>query len=652
MPGINSTVVPLQLMGMGDATARRTGSVATSPGATTSLLGGPAPKPVARNASFGQILAGKRHNLATSSPAPTAHRNSAPTASPAAALASRSPTMGPAATTRPLNRMSAAMAAPIGLASTPPAAHPFDRASTANVASPAPALGTKPPLGTIAPPTLSSGALALNQYPRPADDDGRGIHWVPTVAQSKATVDRFVKEADELGVRWVTFLNNGAQVGDNDYLVQELGKRGIMPVMRVFTPNGSTIDGDLGAMVRHYVAKGVPYFQLYNEPNLPDENNGREPNVDRYLDKWTSAARTVVDNGGLPGFGALAPGAQYDDLKFLRESVHGLKQRGQTNLLDRSWLSIHNYMFNRPADYNADSNGFLNFRAYDQILKEELGRSLPMIGTEGGAMVGWNQDPGFPKVDRNRQAEMIQDAFKYMGQKREPYNMAYSVWNIANKEGGAFDPSFEKGALFTGDGPSPAVAAIKALGMPAASAAVAGIQAVQGLWGALAPRSDGSAPAPSLGDRTLATAQKFLGSNYVWGGHSPAGFDCTGFTWYVNQQVGLRIPQHDLQGQMNSGPRVQKSELKAGDLVFFQNTYRAGLSHVGIATGDGRFIHAASERQGVTTSRLDDAYWAQRYVGATRPVSTINPQVKPGGLGGHAPRVKPGGLVGHAPQVQ
>ncbi|HEV8633432.1 MAG TPA: LysM peptidoglycan-binding domain-containing protein [Chloroflexota bacterium] len=115
-------------------------------------------------------------------------------------------------------------------------------------------------------------------------------------------------------------------------------------------------------------------------------------------------------------------------------------------------------------------------------------------------------------------------------------------------------------------------------------------------------------------------ASRFLGYAYVWGGHSPRiGFDCTGFTWYVFGQAGKRLPNHDLWGQMQSGPRVGRDNLQAGDLVFFANTYMPGLSHVGIYIGGNRFIHAGSERTGVTVTSLSDGYWAPRYYGATRP---------------------------------
>ncbi len=141
------------------------------------------------------------------------------------------------------------------------------------------------------------------------------------------------------------------------------------------------------------------------------------------------------------------------------------------------------------------------------------------------------------------------------------------------------------------------------------------------------PASASAPPAPERtvggtgkGAQIVAVASRFAGYAYTWGGHSPAtGFDCTGFTWYVYGQVGLAIPLHDLWGQLGAGPRIGQSELLPGDLVFFENTYKPGLSHAGIYVGNRTFIHAASERLGVRYDSLDDAYWGPRYFGASRP---------------------------------
>ncbi len=127
------------------------------------------------------------------------------------------------------------------------------------------------------------------------------------------------------------------------------------------------------------------------------------------------------------------------------------------------------------------------------------------------------------------------------------------------------------------------------------------------------------APAGDIGARIAAIAQKYLGYRYVWGGSSPSGFDCSGFTWYVYKEAGISIPNHDLGGQLNAGPRIGRDQLQPGDLVFFQNTYKAGLSHSGIYLGGGRFINAETEAVGVQIRSLSDPYWSARFVGGSRP---------------------------------
>jgi len=132
-----------------------------------------------------------------------------------------------------------------------------------------------------------------------------------------------------------------------------------------------------------------------------------------------------------------------------------------------------------------------------------------------------------------------------------------------------------------------------------------------------------AAPAPvsgATGDRIAAIAQQYLGYRYVWGGTSPAGgFDCSGFTWYVYKQAGIGVPRAPLGSQLNSGPRVSRDQLLPGDLLFWQNTYVAGISHTGIYLGGGRFINAESESVGVQIRSLNDPYWSARFLGASRP---------------------------------
>jgi cell wall-associated NlpC family hydrolase len=120
--------------------------------------------------------------------------------------------------------------------------------------------------------------------------------------------------------------------------------------------------------------------------------------------------------------------------------------------------------------------------------------------------------------------------------------------------------------------------------------------------------------ANSVGAAIVNEGLRYVGLPYVWGGTTPAGFDCSGFTWYVlNNILGGGAVSRSLDVQAVSGYYVAQSDLQPGDLVFFQNTYTWGLSHVGIYIGGGQFVHAGSERTGVLISDLQDSYWGPRY---------------------------------------
>lgn len=113
--------------------------------------------------------------------------------------------------------------------------------------------------------------------------------------------------------------------------------------------------------------------------------------------------------------------------------------------------------------------------------------------------------------------------------------------------------------------------------------------------------------------RVIQEALRYQGVPYSFGGTSPSGFDCSGFTKYVFARVGVSLPRM-ADSQYYDYPAV--AELQPGDLVFFE-TYEPGPSHVGIYVGNRQFINASSSR-GVVVDSLDSGYWSARYIGARR----------------------------------
>lgn len=126
------------------------------------------------------------------------------------------------------------------------------------------------------------------------------------------------------------------------------------------------------------------------------------------------------------------------------------------------------------------------------------------------------------------------------------------------------------------------------------------------------PSSPGSLPQSSTD--VVPQAKLLLGTPYVWGGTTPAGFDCSGFIYYVHKQAGQTLKRYSSEGYYSRSYYVDSP--KPGDLVFFENTYKKGISHLGIYLGDHQFIHAGDN--GVEVTSLSDSYWSSKFDGFKR----------------------------------
>ena len=118
----------------------------------------------------------------------------------------------------------------------------------------------------------------------------------------------------------------------------------------------------------------------------------------------------------------------------------------------------------------------------------------------------------------------------------------------------------------------------------------------------------------TTGSAVVEKAKQYLGYKYIYGGTTPSGFDCSGFTLYIYKQFGITL-NRTAAAQYSNGVAVSRDNLQLGDLIMFG---KSGINHVGIYMGGGRIIHAANPSRGVTTDTINSGYYNTNYVGARR----------------------------------
>ncbi len=281
--------------------------------------------------------------------------------------------------------------------------------------------------------------LPLSSFPRPADDNGRGLHWFPTTRQTRAVVDRFVPELTAMKIRWLVILQgmNDWDLIANDYLIDRLNAEGIRTVMRIDRRIGAMDGKRLGWIIARYRERGVRYFQVFNEPNANEEWSTDAPHTpEQFATYWIQAAEVIAANGGLPGFAPMSPQSDDSDLVFFQAALEELKRLGRYDLVNMMWVSVHNY-----GDFdirNPTDGGFFRYRSYDAIVRKVFGGSVPIIITEGGM------------GDAESLANIIAPLYRFVANAREAYLLAFVPWLIGNTVGGGDDPRWETAAWFTG----------------------------------------------------------------------------------------------------------------------------------------------------------------------------------------------------------
>lgn len=128
--------------------------------------------------------------------------------------------------------------------------------------------------------------------------------------------------------------------------------------------------------------------------------------------------------------------------------------------------------------------------------------------------------------------------------------------------------------------------------------------------GQAAPSEAVKKDVPPVGvEALISEAKALIGTPYVWGGSTSKGFDCSGYIYYVFNQIGEKITRTSAEGYFNRSYYVDKPQ--PGDLVFFENTYKKGISHIGIYLGNNEFIHAGDKA--VEISNLNNSYYQKHF---------------------------------------
>lgn len=363
--------------------------------------------------------------------------------------------------------------------------------------------------------------MDLRDYPRPKNDTGIGVHWsagyAAAVGMGKIR-DFWLPELIAMGVKWVKIANHDGALS----FVELLLKNDIMPIVRIYRPqpNPGVLDEKELAAVRNLVAAGVRYIEFNNEPDLGVEWQGRQvpPNALQIVAQNAIIDMEAILNlGGYPAIPALAPGTKWD-------LVGEICRLGRRDLFGEPvWQAVHNYSLNHPLDYPYDPGNqhgapytaefykrladekwdgdawqgwslervnaerrrnanpgatafddpacWRSYERYDKLIRDQIGRSLPVLSTENGYIVGERPDPRYPATTPQlHMAQTLEACRIMMGTSSRfdhapDYYFCTAFWLLANYNLGSWAPEWEGQAWYSSrwpEGRLPIVDALKA----------------------------------------------------------------------------------------------------------------------------------------------------------------------------------------------
>jgi hypothetical protein len=361
--------------------------------------------------------------------------------------------------------------------------------------------------------------MELNEYPRPANDTGLGMHWVVGYATALGTSrirEFWIPELKSMGIKWVKIFNHD---GARDFCELLLAE-GIMPVVRIYRPSPNP--GRLGVKelvhLDALIRCGVRYFEFNNEPDVDAEwKGGRVPvnGIELTVESTIANLEIILERGGMPAIPALANGSRWD-------LVGRIVAAGRKDLFAGPvWQAVHNFARNRPLDYPYDIGNqegaaftdrfyrvlaaeswgedawrgrslaevnrlrhdrrspgasvmddhacFLAYEYYDALNRKHLGRSIPILSTECGYLVGEDTDPRYPATTPDlHMAQTLESCRVMMGvsQRFKPapdYYFCTAFWLLANQQLGSTSTWWESNAWYSERWPGGMLPVVRAL---------------------------------------------------------------------------------------------------------------------------------------------------------------------------------------------
>ena len=269
-------------------------------------------------------------------------------------------------------------------------------------AAPVPPTATPPPPPTATPRVKPppSPYQRLQDYPRPAGDDGYGFHingepYLPRQPMLQSEVIPLLKA---LGATWVTVWSS-SDLDEQVESARSLVGAGFEVLMRfheIKPPHPDYVPPE--DWLRKFRAVGIRYFVPGNEPNLTLENPSRA-GPEFIARQWMYAADRIKGVGGIPLLFPMSPGGDVGDHRSMLVGIlEWLKANDALDTLDGAGVAIHNRPLGKPLEMR-DSTSFLEYEWIDDTVARYAGKHLPLYATEAGYAFGEQIIPSLPRID-------------------------------------------------------------------------------------------------------------------------------------------------------------------------------------------------------------------------------------------------------------